>query len=263
MSIRTLSAETIARWELDAGEICVHGVSLELSMGGEIELHSHPNGQLMYCPLGGVTVYSESGTWVAGPQRAVWISPGTRHWVHAASSASLRNLLVRKNLIPQLPEYSCALSVAPLARELILTAVDGPRIFASGSRADRVLKLLVAELREDPAGTIQLPQPRDRRILRICQGLQENPADDRSLEQYADIAGASARTLSRLFVRETGMTFSQWRRMLRFVAALEHLANGRAVSQVAALVGYDSASAFIEGFRLTFGQTPGQYLGDH
>lgn len=263
MLIRTLSAETIARWERDAGPICVHGVSIELSIGGEIERHRHSNGQLMYCPTGAVTVFSQGSAWVAGPQRAVWIAPATQHWVHANSSASVRNLLVRSDLAVQLPSHCCALGVEPLSRELILTAVDGPRTFARGSRADNVLRMLVSEFREDRAGTIRLTRPRDRRLLKVCNSLQANPSDERSLEDFAAEAGASCRTLARLFLKETGMTFSQWRRTMRFVAALQHLANGEPVTRVAYLVGYESASAFVESFRLAFGQTPGQYLGHH
>ena len=38
------------------------------------------------------------------------------------------------------------------------------------------------------------------------------------------------------------------------------LAAGQAVTSVALDVGYDSPSAFISAFRVTFGQTPGEYF---
>ena len=44
-------------------------------------------------------------------------------------------------------------------------------------------------------------------------------------------------------------------------SALPLLADGRPVGQVAHLVGYASASAFLAAFRRTVGTTPGGYLG--
>ncbi len=78
---------------------------------------------------------------------------------------------------------------------------------------------------------------------------------------WGEIVGASARTLSRLFVRELNMTFDEWRRQVRLQEALYRLAQGRSVSSVAYDLGYESSSGFIEMFRKTLGRTPGQYFG--
>ena len=77
---------------------------------------------------------------------------------------------------------------------------------------------------------------------------------------WPPIAGASARTLSRLFAAQTGMTFRQWQRQLRLLTALELLAQGRTVTDVALDVGYDSPSAFISVFRQSLGTTPRRYF---
>ena len=73
-------------------------------------------------------------------------------------------------------------------------------------------------------------------------------------------AGVTARTAARLFVKETGQTFGQWRQQLRLLVALEHLGGGASVTQVALEVGYSDVSSFIAVFRDAFGDTPARYF---
>jgi AraC-like DNA-binding protein len=74
------------------------------------------------------------------------------------------------------------------------------------------------------------------------------------------VAGASERTLSRLYRAETGMSFPQWRAQLRLHAGLVALASGTPVAAAAHRCGYSTASSFIASFRQAFGVTPGRYL---
>ncbi|SIT48653.1 Uncharacterized HTH-type transcriptional regulator YeaM (fragment) [Paraburkholderia ribeironis] len=78
------------------------------------------------------------------------------------------------------------------------------------------------------------------------------------LEELAAAAGVTARTAARLFVKETGQTFGQWRQQLRLLVALEDLSAG--VTQVALEVGYNDVSSFISVFRAAFGDTPARYF---
>jgi AraC-like DNA-binding protein len=66
--------------------------------------------------------------------------------------------------------------------------------------------------------------------------------------------------LERLFQKETGLTFAQWRRQLRLHAAIVRLNRGESVTSVALDAGYQNTSAFIEMFRRLVGCTPGRYL---
>jgi AraC-like DNA-binding protein len=90
----------------------------------------------------------------------------------------------------------------------------------------------------------------------VAAALVADPADTRDLSGYATIAGASVRTLARLFRTETGMSFQQWRRQLRMTEALAQIAQGVPPVRVAAAVGYASVPAFGAAFRETFGTTP-------
>ncbi|WP_152983966.1 helix-turn-helix domain-containing protein, partial [Stenotrophomonas panacihumi] len=54
---------------------------------------------------------------------------------------------------------------------------------------------------------------------------------------------------------------AQWRSQARLLRALERLAGGEKVIDVAAALGYDNASAFTRMFRRHFGQAPSRFFG--
>jgi AraC-like DNA-binding protein len=56
------------------------------------------------------------------------------------------------------------------------------------------------------------------------------------------------------------MTFGQWRQQARLLAALERLAVGDKVIDVALAMGYDSPSAFTSMFKRQLGQTPAAFF---
>ncbi len=70
----------------------------------------------------------------------------------------------------------------------------------------------------------------------------------------------SERNLARLIVKETGLSFRQWRQQLQLIMALQGLVKGDTVQKVAHTLGYDSTTAFITMFKKGLGQTPGRYI---
>ena len=65
-----------------------------------------------------------------------------------------------------------------------------------------------------------------------------------------------ARTIQRLFRDETGQRFTQWRRRLRLLNALQLLNDGVSVTVAGVEAGYASTSAFVAAFREEMGFTP-------
>lgn len=59
----------------------------------------------------------------------------------------------------------------------------------------------------------------------------------------------SERNLARLIVKETGLSFRQWRQQLQLIMALQGLVKGDTVQKVAHTLGYDSTTAFITMLR--------------
>ena len=71
-----------------------------------------------------------------------------------------------------------------------------------------------------------------------------------------EIAGASARTLARLFESELDLSFTAWRQRVRFHNALEAIARNEPIERIAADNGYRSPSAFSAAFRSVMGHAP-------
>jgi AraC-like DNA-binding protein len=214
----------------------------------------------VYASAGVMTVVTEHGMWVVPPQRAVWIPAGIVHTVQARGPVAMRSLYIQREAAVWLPTTCCVVNVTPLLRELIVRAVALPLRYAHGGQDERMMLLMLDEIRQLPVAPLHLPEPTDRRLRQITTALRTDPADDRTLETWARAVGASPRTLARLFVAETGMTFRQWQRQVRLLAGLVRLADGQPVTVVALEVGYESPSAFIAMFRRALGTTPGQYF---
>ncbi|NNF77645.1 MAG: helix-turn-helix transcriptional regulator [Rhizobiales bacterium] len=123
-----------------------------------------------------------------------------------------------------------------------------------------LVALLLHEIKRREVLPLHIETPNDRRAARVAEAVINDPADSRTLEAWAPHAGASPRTLKRFFRAETGLAFGQWRRHVRLIAALELLARGEPVTQVALAVGYESTSAFMEMFREQLGTTPSKYF---
>jgi AraC-like DNA-binding protein len=88
------------------------------------------------------------------------------------------------------------------------------------------------------------------------------PGNPRRLDDLAWGAGASARTLIRLFPKETGLHYRQWVQQVHLAHAFEMLARGESVGTVARTLGYASPSAFTSMFRRLLGRTPQHYLAE-
>jgi len=228
--------------------------------GHLIDWHTHRRNQLLYAIEGAMTVHSDAGIWVVPPHRAVWVPGGMRHQVRAGDTPlSMRAVKIEPDAVPGLPEQCCVVAVSPLLRELILAAVGFSDSYDQEGADGRLAQVLLDQIRDLPAAPLHLPLLHDRRLKRVESALQSNPADSLSANDWAAWAGVSPRTFSRLFQRDTGMTFRQWQQ-LRLLSALSRLAAGQRVNQVALDLGYESPSAFVAMFRRALGTTPGRYF---
>ncbi|MEB5755933.1 AraC family transcriptional regulator [Citrobacter cronae] len=81
------------------------------------------------------------------------------------------------------------------------------------------------------------------------------------LNQLSQRVGACEKTISRIFIRDTGMHYQHWRQQFRLLKAMEMLADGSPGSQVAQHLEFVSDSAFIAFFRQHTGTTPARFTG--
>ncbi|CCH48456.1 AraC family transcriptional regulator [Pseudodesulfovibrio piezophilus] len=237
-------------------------LAAEYFSGEILDFHNHSRAQLLYASLGVMTVETHKGIWVVPPFRAVWVPPRLNHKVIVSNHISMRSLYFRPEFCSNTPEDCCVVSVSPLFKELILAASKMPRLYPLNGPEERLIAVLIDHIQQMDITPLNLPIPKDPRLKAIYGHLDENPGDKRTLEEWGREIGLTRRTLTRLFLSETAMTFGQWKQQIRILKSLTLLAEKEQVTTVAMEMGYDNPSAFIAVFKRALGKTPSKYFSD-
>lgn len=249
-----------------ADPVVAHQAHFPASQQGK--MHSHARAQLICATTSAVDVVAGKQRWTLQPGHAAWLPSGIGHSVSGMPDASVfRSLYVRPDLADRMGDQAAVVSLSPLLRELLPRLIEiydgqGDRTIYQHLVALTLHEIACAEQKPEVLAP-HLPLPQDRRLKLICDTLLEKPADRRTTEEWGKVAGASARTLERLFRDETGMSFNAWRQSCRISAAIPRLERGMPVQLVAWEVGYDSASAFAAVFRRVVGINPAAVQARH
>ncbi|MCO5787013.1 AraC family transcriptional regulator [Pseudomonas sp. G11-1] len=223
--------------------------------------HSHPWAQLSYATQGVLSVHTQTGRFLAPPQRAILVPPDMPHAVLSSPRTEMRSLYLEPQVVGWAEEHCLVLEITPLLRELISAFGQVPAEYALDGADARLVDVLLDQLRVAPRTGLFLPWPGDPRLQAPCEQLYQSPEHSVSLQQWSRELGISEKTLSRIFLRETGIGFRAWYQRLRLLHALPLLDQGQSVTDVALACGYDSTSAFIAAFRQQLGITPGALAG--
>jgi AraC-like DNA-binding protein len=148
---------------------------------------------------------------------------------------------------------------SPLLDALLRRAVAYGNDYPADGPEVRLARVMLDELAALEVAPLLLPVSTEPRLARLMARLVADPGSALGLKELARETGASERTLARLFARETGMSFIQWKMRLRLIASIERLARGATVTDVAANLGYATTSSFIYMFRKQLGVSPGRY----
>jgi AraC-like DNA-binding protein len=221
--------------------------------------HQHRQGQLLLALHGAVTCRAEGRIWIVPPDCGFWIPGGVSHSNQVTPNARLTYLFVEPGAAA-LPAECCTLSVSPMLREMILRVAERTQSNARDAHIERVVRVMLDELALMPRGGLELPISEHPKIALIAEALLADPSDRRTLGQWAEHVAVSERSLKRLMIQQTGLSFGRWRRQLHLVIALRELAGGATVQQVAGDLGYESTTAFIVMFRKALGSTPSRYF---
>lgn len=225
----------------------------------EVPVHRHRKGQLIIALHGAVTCTADEDIWIVPPNCGVWIPGGVSHSARATENARLNYLFVEPGAA-QLPQECCTLAISPMIREMVDRLARERADYAEDGHIARLARVALDELAEMPRERFNLPVSSHPKIRAMADALTAQPSDRSTLGQWAQRVAMSERSLARLMVRETGLTFGRWRQQLHLVIALRDLAGGAPVQTVAAELGYESVNAFITMFKKALGATPAQYF---
>jgi hypothetical protein len=221
--------------------------------GFVLDAHAHSWAQLLHASEGVMVVETAAGIWVVPPHRAVWLPAETDHKITMRGMVAMRTVYFDART--RLPlKGTSVVEVTPLLRELLIHVAKMGKLDLGIARESRLAGLLVDLLAVVETMPLALPMPRDPRALRVAHAVRSAPSDE------PPMAGASLRTIERLFMAETGMPYGRWRQQARLLAAMTMLAEGTPVTRVALDVGYASPSAFIAMFKSALGRTPSRFM---
>lgn len=222
--------------------------------------HHHVWGQFTYAVAGVMRVDANHSSWIVPAQRAIWIPPGVVHAVTVLENTHLRPMCVYAGRAPFAGNECKVIELSTLLREL-LAALEAHERDEQSQREHLLMEMILDEIPRCAVRPVRVPLPSDKRLKALCDALIADPGAEQTLAGWAGQVGASERTLSRLFERELGMGFAQWRQQVRLAHAAPLIADGLPLSQVAAQLGYASQSAFSAMFRKTFGCSPSAFFG--
>ncbi|MDH5178132.1 MAG: helix-turn-helix transcriptional regulator [Gammaproteobacteria bacterium] len=228
-----------------------------------VQPHSHQRGQLVYACSGHMQVTGPFGHWYVSPQQAVWIPTGYEHAIQANTAIHYRSLFIDPVLARRLPVHRRPVQIPALLRELIRTAAEFGAEYTPDSAESRLITVMLDQVGGLQTAGFHVPLPVDRRLQVMVQCLLENPADERSLAEWAALTNVSPRTLERRIQSETGLGFRDWQQHLKVAKAVQLLQNGASVTTTALELGYAGLSAFSTMFRRITCSSPSRWLRQH
>lgn len=238
-----------------------HAVGLTLASGGmESEPHAHREAQVMVLVRGELTCESAGALWIVPPNSALWIPPSVTHRIRARAPLEGYTVFLRPRAAPSLPKDCCTVSVTPLFRELLFRLATRPADYDRKGPDAKLVSVLLHELTTVSVENHGLPMPSDPRLRRLLDAMTAEPGSGATIKEWARRVGVGDRTLNRILVEETGLTFGRWRRQLHVLLAIQKMSRGATVQRVASELGYESASGFVTMFRKTLGVAPARYM---
>ncbi|MEU8660597.1 helix-turn-helix domain-containing protein [Actinoplanes philippinensis] len=215
--------------------------------------HSHPMHELVWVRGGTLTSRIGSRIFTVPPGYGLWLPAGVVHGGRLTAGAELHDAFFDVARTPVEFAGPTLITMTALLESLLVRLARADLEAGARGRTEAV----VFDVLDPAERQFALELPGDPRIDPIAEALLADPADDRGLLEWARLLGTSDRTITRAFREATGLSFGQWRQVLRVHAAVALLSGGADVRSVSERLGYAQPSTFIAAFRRVLKVTPG------
>ncbi|WP_207533255.1 AraC family transcriptional regulator [Desertivirga arenae] len=219
--------------------------------------HQHPRAQLLYCNKGMMKVEVPEGIWVVGSLQAMWIPSDVIHQVYFPEQASVNSIFITPSLASELASACFAFDIPDFCKSLILKITSFNNVFPLSVQQERIERVFLDELSFAKPSVTFLPLSIHPTIKKVKEAIERTQEFSHSINYYADLCCISSKTLTRLFKKETDLSFSEWTLRYRLIEAVKLLGEGYTVKEIAFKLGYENPSSFIYTFKKYFKVTPG------
>lgn len=248
--------------EFDADSIQekVAGIASDMVMH-DSGFHFHKTkAQLLYAPSGCMTVTTSDRQLVLPPFRMLWIPADEIHRVNFRNIVAYRSIYFDENYAKKYMNTGLkVLYVNPLLKEIIERICFWKRSVLRNDQTN-LLKVFWDEMQRAPEEKLELKMPQDWRFKKIAEEWTLRNSMPPMLKDLAGKTGAVEKTISRIFKKETGLSYQEWRQQWRLQRSIELLVEDNSIGEVSHILDFSSDSAFIEFFKKHTGSTPLQYL---
>ena len=244
-----------ADFDPDRFDLSVIGIAAEFGQHDSGN-HQHEMAQLLFTERGCMSISLDGQLCVLPPTRVAWIPPRTIHRVETRGVVGYRSIYLDVKKIEIFLEKVVVLEVTSLLRAVLewMAIAQFDTDWQHGPAAN-ILAVCLDEIHLARREPTMLTLPSDRRLARLPINILPP-----SLKVLATGVGASEKTISRIFQKETGLNYQQWRQQWRLLKSIELLAKHDSLSFVAQDLGFASDSAFVSFFKKMTGLSPRAYM---
>ncbi|NIF07834.1 AraC family transcriptional regulator [Chryseobacterium sp. Tr-659] len=223
--------------------------------------HEHKTkAQLLYAPSGCMTVTTSDRQFVLPPFRMLWIPAHEIHRVNFRNMVAYRSIYFDAAYAEKFIRSSLkVLHVNPLLKEIVERICFWEWAVPENDQ-ENLLKVFWDEISKAPKEKLELRMPKDRRFKKVVEDWTQRLSMPPMLKDLAKETGAVEKTISRIFKKETGLSYQEWRQQWRLQRSIELLVEGNSIGEVSHRLEFSSDSAFIEFFKKHTASTPLQYL---
>lgn len=223
-------------------------------------VHAHENcGELVFVSDGIMVVCAQNASYCAQKNRAIWIPPRVKHEWYMPTNTIDRSLYIHESAFNHANLNALhIIEVSPLLREMVI-AMDELGLDFEMEVDKRLGMALIDRVCAAQKCTDMPPIPQNHKLIKLCTEFIITPDMHVELSDWSAQVHVSEKTLARIFMKETGLNFREWKRAWRMQNAKKDLEAGAQVTETALNCGYSSLSSFIAAFKKNYGVSPSKF----
>lgn len=222
--------------------------------------HLHQRAQLTFVTEGYQYFHINDKIYLVPQNHVIWVPSLQKHKITSEAKTVKLMVSLFKN-IPENQFYSTThvFPAPPVLKEMILYAKKWNQETAENDEQKAFMNALLVSLPNfcDENTALQIPLPSDMRLLEVCQFINLNYQQNHSIDELAETANLSTRSLQRIFKKETGISIKKYAQLIKILKSIELIDSHQfTLSEIAYKVGYKSLSAFTSSYQAIMNAKP-------